>query len=107
MATMKKEWANHEYNYALLKIKSWLNSRRFETRDGVLGHVCVRDMDKILGLPYTSSGRAAGLFITNTILWLDKEHKYNVYGFEMDEDDTVYAVCHDVNENELLIPINK
>ena len=107
MSTMKKEWSNHEYEFAMLDIKNWLNSRRFETREGVLGHVCVRYMENKLGLPYTSSGRAAGVFITNTILWLDKERKYNVYGFEMDENDIVYAICHDIDENELLIPINK
>jgi hypothetical protein len=64
-------------------------------------------MEVLLGLPYTSSGRCAGVFITNTILYLDYDMKYHVYGFEMDDYGIIYAVCFDKDENELLIPINK
>lgn len=105
---MKKEWTNKEYDRALLVIRRWLNSRKFETlHQGELGmFLTAEKMDKVLGFAYTSSGRCAGIFICNTCLYLDKDYKYHIRGFEMDEKDTIYALCYDTDENELLIPIN-
>lgn len=75
---------------------------------GELSHIAsCRDLDNMLGLPYTSSGRAATVAITNTELYLDERKIWKVDCFEMDDDDVIYAVCTDRDSNELLIPITK
>lgn len=104
----KKEWTDRECEIVMSQILRWVNSRTFETRHyGVLITVkTMEELDRLFGLPYTSSGRAAGVWVTNTELYLDAEKKYHVYGFQKCEDGTVYAVCFDEEENELLIPIN-
>lgn len=102
---MRKEWSRRHERIALIAIKMWFNSRTWETMHGELPYFCfISDMDEVLGLPYTSSGRAACVSITNTEVYLDKDHKFKVASFEMDENDIVYAVCRDTNENEILIP---
>lgn len=105
----KREWNDQETVNVMRRILLWLNSRKFETKHyGVLRNIhTIEELDRLFGLPYTSSGRAAGVWITNTTLYLDAEKKYYVYGFQKCEDGTVYAVCFDEEEDELLIPINK
>lgn len=106
---MKKEWSEIELRQVMQAIKTWLNSRKFVTKhDGVLPRFSTpSQMDNVLGMPYTSSGRAACVGVCNTELYLDDERKYHVNSFEMDDYGIVYAVCFDYEENELLIPINK
>lgn len=106
---MRKEWTEIELQHVLHTIRIWINTRGFETlHHGKLKHIgTVGELDKILGLPYTSSGRAACVSICNTELYLDNERKYTVKSFEMDDYGIIHAVCFDKDENELLIPINK
>ena len=106
---MKKEWTEKETRFVLQTIKKWINSRKFVTKhDGVLGHIrTIADMANILGMPYTSSGRAACVGVCNTELYLDDERNYHVYCFEMNDYGVVYAVCHNYEGDELMIPINK
>lgn len=106
---MKKEWTESELKQVMLSIKNWINSRKFVSRnDGKLPHIStIQQLDYILGMPYTSSGRAACVGICNTELYLDDARKYHINSFEMDDYGVIYAVCFDENENELLIPINK
>lgn len=107
---MKKEWTEKETRFVLQVIKKWINSRKFVTmHDGQLRHIrTIAELDNILGLPYTSSGRAACVGICNTQLYLDDNRKWVVSCFEMDYYNRVYAVCHEVKDdlNELFIPIN-
>lgn len=105
---MKREWTDVEHKKVLRSIKSWLNSRKFVTlHDGEIKLVrTIAQMEDLLGLPYTSSGRSACVSITNTELYLDNDRKFRVVSFEMDDYGVVYAVCWDKNENELLIPIS-
>ena len=104
---MKKEWSKIELKFVLFQVNKWLNSRKFESYHGdVKFFTSVEQMDKVLGLAYTSSGRAACVSICNTELYLDARCRYIVRSFEMNEDCIVFAVCWDKNENELLIPIN-
>lgn len=106
---MKKEWTETELSQVMRAIKAWINSRKFVTsHHGRLQHIrTVTEMDYILGMPYTSSGRAACVGICNTELYLDNDRKYTVSCFEMDDYGIIYAVCFDDEENELLIPINR
>lgn len=106
---MRKEWTEIELQHVLHTVRIWINTRGFETlHHGKLKHIgTVDELDKILGLPYTSSGRAACVSICNTELYLDNDRKYTVNSFEMDYYGIIYAVCFDKDENELLIPINK
>lgn len=106
---MKKEWTDNETKQVMLTIKKWINSRKFVTKhDGLLGHIrTIQELDNILGMAYTSSGRAACLGVCNTYLYLDDEREYHVYCFEMNDYGVVYAVCHNDNCDELMIPINK
>lgn len=70
---MEKNWNDYELNFVLSRIKYWINSRKFVTmHHGELSHVGrISDLEFILGLPYTSSGRAACVSVTNTELYLD------------------------------------
>jgi hypothetical protein len=106
---MRKEWTEIELQHVLHTVRIWINTRKFETlHHGKLKHIgTVAELDKILGLPYTSSGRAACVGICNTELYLDNDRKYTINSFEMDYYGIIYAVCFDKDENELLIPINK
>lgn len=107
---MKKEWTDKELRFVMQTIKKWINSRKFVTmHDGQLRHIStIAELDNILGLPYTSSGRAACVGICNTQLYLDDNRKWVVDCFEMDDYNRVYAVCREVKDdwNELFIPIN-
>lgn len=106
---MKKEWSEIELQHVLHTVRIWINSRKFVTsHHGRLQHIrTVAELDYILGMPYTSSGRAACVGICNTELYLDNDRKYTVNSFEMDDYGIIYAVCFDKDENELLIPINR
>lgn len=104
----KREWTDQETVNVMRSILLWLNSRKFETRHCVLKSIhTIEDLDRLFGFPYTSSGRAAGVWVTNTELYLDAEKKYHVYGFQKDTAGIIYAVCFNNGENELCIPINK
>ena len=105
---MKKEWTEEEHKMVLRTIKRWLNSRKFVTlHDGEINLVkTISEMEDLLGLPYTSSSRAACVGVTNTELYLDNDRKFRVVSFEVDDYEVVYAVCRDKEENELLIPIS-
>lgn len=108
---MKKEWTEIELQHVLHTVRIWINTRGFETlHHGKLKHIgTVDELDKILGLPYTSSGRAATIGICNTLLYLDKEKHFIVSCFEMDECGKIFAVCvgrGDGEENEIFVPIN-
>lgn len=106
---MKKEWSEIELQHVLHTVRIWINSRKFVTsHHGRLQHIrTVAELDYILGMPYTSSSRAACVGICNTELYLDNDRKYTVNSFEMDDYGIIYAVCFDKYENELLIPINR
>lgn len=64
-----------------------------------------KQAQNLLGLPYTSSGDFAGLWVTNTQIFIDANCTYQIEGFVMGVSGRFYAYCMDVNENELLIPI--
>lgn len=106
---MKTSWSEQELRKVISTIRMWVNSRKFTTMHyGVLSYVrTVPELEYLLGLPYTSSGRAACVGITNTELYLDDSRLWVVYCFEMDDYGVIYAVCHDRDDNEILIPINK
>lgn len=103
----KKNWSEQEMDYVLRSIREWLNSRHFLTKDGILHYIpSISKMEEILGLPYTSCGRAACLGVTNTLLYLDYDCAYHIYSFELDDEGIIYAICDNVDGSELVIPIN-
>jgi hypothetical protein len=109
---MKKEWTKTELQYVLHTVRNWINKCGFETfHHGKLKHIGTVDkLENILGLPYTSSGRAATIYVCNTLLYLDKEKHFIVSCFEMDENNVIYAVCvgrGDGAESETFVPINQ
>ena len=106
---MEKEWTEAGIKYVFETIKKWIKTRTFKTlKNGTIGgSMMIRQMENLLGLPYTSSGRHAGLWICNDVVYLDLECKYHIVGFCMDVRGCVYAECFDKDENELFIPINK
>lgn len=108
---MKKEWTEMELKFVLKTVLNWINSRPFETlHHGRLKYITTTErLDEVLGLPYTSSGRAATIGVCNTLLYLDTEKHFIVSCFEMDESGIIYAVCvgrGDGGENEIFVPIN-
>lgn len=108
---MKKEWTEAEFEFVLESVLTWINSRMFETlHHGRLKHITTTErLDEVLGLPYTSSGRAATIGICNTLLYLDKEKHFIVSCFEMNECGKIFAVCvgrGDGEEKEIFVPIN-
>lgn len=110
-----KQWTESEMKFALNEIKRWFNSRDCKSREGKLPHfMCVQHMETVLGLPYTSSGRAACVSITNTEVYLDVMKEWRIYCFEMEDSvdmwgrkrHSIFAICYNDKEDELIIKIN-
>lgn len=116
MITNKKGWDLREIDFALKTIKKWFNSQSWECREGTLPHFrSVRHMEDTLGLPYTSSGCAACVSVTNTEVYLDFLKKWRIVAFEMCDDFMdlygvrhyqVFAICRNDSNDELIIKIH-
>lgn len=107
---LKKEWNKEDFRNAELSIKKFLNSRPFasnKSKNVLYSLKALNSMDMIARFAYTSSGEYAGYFISNIRLFLDKDKKFEIYGFCIDTDNIVYAHCWDINDNnnELYIRI--
>lgn len=113
MATniFKKEWSKTDLSTVKKAIVKYLGSRYFESRHSdnkycFLNCRTFSDFDNVLGTAYTSSSSYAGLFVCNTDLYLDTEQKYKLDGFALGNGGFVYAIWSDIDENEIIFPIN-
>lgn len=109
--TFKKEWTKEDFKTAKNAIAKFLNSRYFEihhSQDVTPFYNCKSfdQFDNILGLAYTSTSDFAGLWICNTELYLDTEHKISLNGFVIGSGGFVFAIWNDKQENEIIFPIN-
>lgn len=102
----KKNWDHAEF---MAVEEAILNHFRgnIETLPG--NHIVksFKQLDNVLGLAYTSSGRYAIYRICNTAVWLDLEHKFKYEMFCVSEDGRIFAELWDNEENELYIQIGK
>lgn len=105
---MKKQWTESELLMVQGIVRRWINSRKSVTRkNGLLPKgMTYRQIERCLGLAYTSSGAYAGLWICNDELYLDEGRVFAVHGFCMDDYGVVYAVCLDRDENDIFVPVS-
>lgn len=105
----KKEWDEWDFVEARIVIRKFLKSRKFDTnrgKDTLKSVYKFQQIDRIIGLAYTSSSAITAMYICSVILFLDEEHKYQIRGFALDKDDwCFYALCEDKNENTFYIMI--
>lgn len=107
----KKEWGKTDLSTVKKAIIKYLGSRYFESHHSnnkycFLNCRTFPDFDNVLGLVYTSSSSYAGLWACNTALYLDVDHKYKLDGFALGNGGFVYAIWSDIDENEIIFPIN-
>ena len=108
---LSKEWNFQADHKAILKaIARFLKSRPFEYGYLEEKKFRVSDFTKqgiqtLLGLPYTSTGDFAGIWVTNTTLYFDAERTWQIEGFAMGVNGEFFAYCQDENENVLLVRI--
>ena len=107
---IKKEWSKEDFKKVEKAIVKFINGRKVEIKHDSfpLKFKCTfKQIDSILGLAYTSSSDYAGYFICNTELYLDEKREFTIQSFVIDSVWRVYAICWDINERELIIPISK
>lgn len=104
---MKKEWTEIETKSVEKTIRDWFLTRETSAlRYGTIKFIRrPKELDEILGLAYTSSGKFAGLWICNDEVYLDNDRVYHIRGFVLDDYDKVFAYCMDKDENELFVQI--
>lgn len=103
-----KEWDENQTECVRELVAAYLSIRPYNIKDKKDVSFFLKDynaIDNILGFAYTSSGRCAGLWICNTLLYMDSENKLIVRGFVLDACAHVYALCEDKNENTFYIMI--
>lgn len=103
-----KEWSQADHSVVNRVVRKFLLSRKFNSSHGDnVFRSCntFRQIDSICGFAYTSTGKCAGIFICNIQLYLDIDRKFYIYGFIKDEMGWVYALCHNNENSELIIPI--
>jgi len=61
------------------------------------------EVERTLGLPYTSSSSVAGLWVTNEELMYDETRR--IIGFGMDSEENPIAWAWDDEENEIVITL--
>lgn len=68
-------------------------------------NVCtLAQIETVLGLPYTSSSKFAGLWVTNSgYLWATDTHYF--IGFAVNELGEVIGIAHDTDENEYFVKL--
>ena len=104
--TFKKEWNDsetHKMNNALENL--FLGELLTDHRGNTKKMRTFEDIELFFGLPYTSSGEYAGVWNTNTEYHLDIDKEYNINGFVIGEDDNIYIISTDKEENEKVYKI--
>jgi hypothetical protein len=106
------EWNASQMKQVKKAVCKFINSRYWETLHSPNTDPFIIDqaktfdkIDSILGLAYTSSSAYAGLFVCNTELYLDNDHKWHLQAFALDSNGFVHAIFWDVNENEIAFNI--
>ena len=103
-----KDWTPADHARANKAIRKYLLSRCFDSNNdtNVFRYIrTFKQIDKIVGFAYTSSGFCAGLFICNIRLFIDVAQTLHIYGFIL-SDSNVFALCYDNEEEEIIFPID-
>lgn len=66
----------------------------------------IRQVEQILGLPFTSGSSCAALWANcNTHAYFDTDKIYYYLGFAIGEDERLYIMLQDIKENQLTIEL--
>jgi hypothetical protein len=110
---LSKEWNFPADHKAAMKaiIKYFRLTRPYfgkpdSRKNRVRANITQKEVENLLGLPYTSTSAFAGLWVSNTQIYMDDECEWTIEGFAMGVNGQFYAYCQDVNEKELLIAIS-
>jgi hypothetical protein len=107
----KTEWTPLDFRTAEKAIVKFVNSRYWETLHNpdstpFYNAKSYNSISDILGLAYTSTSSYAALWACNTELYLDTLHVYHLLGFSVSSYGFVFAIFQDINEKEIIFPIN-
>lgn len=109
--TFKTEWSEKEQKAVERIILIYLKSRDFysyKSPDKPCLTTCksYTDINNTIGLAYTSSSSYAGLWVCSDNLYLDIDKTFHLKGFILDNNNVVYAIWVNSDENYLYIPVN-
>ena len=87
-----KDWTNEQTNIAEQKIAKYFG-------------MSFSYLEKRLGLPYTSSSSLAGFWVCNYTEYFDKQNRFYIRAFALDQENNLVIYCLDNEENELFVTI--
>jgi hypothetical protein len=99
---LKREWAEPDFKRMKQALKRFFLFKGLQIRSGIKVCYTYADLDSLLGLPYTSTGIYAGVWVTNEEVKSNDHPGYNYIGFAISEDNKMYAILWDSEENEIL-----
>lgn len=108
---MKEEWKDADFKAMKQALKNFFLFKSLQTKDGVKILYTYNDLENLLGLPYTSSSKFAGVWVTNTELYSNdfsgcNFSLYHYIGFAITEQgNKCAAILWDKDENEILIEL--
>lgn len=97
-----KEWNNGNFIKMRLALYRKFVGIELSTREGIRECLTYDQLEELLGLPYTSSGLYAGVWVTNTYLYDSRFTGYRYVGFAISENKNCYGILWDKDENEII-----
>lgn len=99
-------------------IKEWSEKQQKKVNKAICRHFAAQNfvkfygksfeqIERYLGLPYTSSSSYAGLWVCNVCEYYKGSSEYYYRAFAIAEDGNIYAILTNDDENEIYIKIGK
>lgn len=104
-ATFLKEWQPKHFTQMKAALKRFFLFKGLQIRSGVKVCYTYADLEKLLGLPYTSSSSYAAVWVTNEEVKSNDYPNYHFIGFAIGGDDKCYSILWDKDENEIIQPL--
>lgn len=102
---LKKDWNDADFAESKKAIRRFLKSRKFETNeenDAFRFINTFKQIDKIVGLAYTSSSAITAMYVCSLSLFFDAERKYQIKGFALGVNGYFYALCENYKDEDFL-----
>lgn len=101
------EWTKEQFTIMEKAIANHFADKPLHTSEGIIRprNNSYRELDKVIGLSYTSSGMFASYSLTNPEVYLDKDCRYRYVEFTIGTDGRPYAWLLDKDRNELVLPL--
>lgn len=102
---LKKEWSEVEFKAMKMALKNAFVMQPLSTKDGTRIVYTYADLETLLGLPYTSSSKFAGVWVTNTELYSPNHPGYKYIGFAITKGGKFVGILWNEDENEILVQL--